>query len=735
MIYPKVSYPCFAWGVVRSWVIGWVCLSGVLAANAPATKHYHLPGGDAAVTLKQFVGMSNAQVFYLVNVVSGVRTNAVTGEFTPQEALDRMLAQTKLISVLDKRSGAITINRIEGPITKSVVPTKWKEPPIGDKQKTDEPVVILSAFSVGADAYRGYMVSNTLIGGKTARRIADVPQTVSVITRDLIDDTGSILMGDTLSRIVPGVSSVSGDSSASAGANIRGFRAQNWSVDGATMRTLSTLTTFNTDAIEVIKGPASVTFGAFAAYGGYISVLPKYAHRHQQNKVELSVGTDDFYSGMIDIGDELGAEGNLQYRLVLGVLDANRAGWNYDFNHIEMVAPSFAYDISRTSRVRVRFEFTHTNVKNSSTALDASGRLVKSFSSNGPATPRNHYNSEEGQSMQAVWETRLNEEWSMKLNAFGALGAKDWDINSLIGQVAAQDYRLNASQRRYWWENFYLEFSMAWKKAEIWHSGISLQTVGSLSLDHWNNHYRLFDGNLIAPYNAYRIDPTQPDWSLLPVADFSYPTRYIYYNTEWLGGAVFENVLGFFDDKLLLSAALRFNYDNRSSHTVWRTPQNQNLGGIYVGGPTPVSINEKMTKRFGLVYKPIEPLSIYAGSTEAFLAVGAIFKADGSRLVPETGKNEEIGVKLDFLEALGGAFPSPARCLKSMLSTNGGAIRSTWGFSFRMGSRRAREWICNCPTPARKYPSLPVTSMPMVRLTNLRANMPWSCRSGLGISG
>ena len=633
-----------------------MALSPVWAAGNSGKQTYNLPAGDAVATLRQFVETSGAQVSYFVNRVGGVRTNAVRGEFSSREALDRMLAGTELFPVRDEKSGAVTINRTEA-FAAPKAPARKSESRSGNGlEKPREEVITLSAFSVDAASYRGYVASSTLIGGKTARRILDVPQTVSVITRDLIDDTGAILLGESLSRIVPGVTSVSGDSSASAGAYIRGFRAQNWSVDGATMRTLSTLTTFNTDAIEVIKGPASVTFGAFAAYGGYISVLPKYANRNHRDRVEVSAGTGNFYAGMVDVGGGLGSARDLQWRLVLGVLDADRAGWNYDFNHIEMVAPSFAYDFSDRSRVRVRFEVTKTDVKNSSTAMNAAGQIVKEFSSFGPETPRNHFNAEKGQNMQMVWETQLNDEWSTKMNVFGALGEKDFDLVALTGQAPAADYLFNNFMAHYWWKNFYVDYSVSWEKKEFGNTGISMHTVGSLSLDHWDISYRLYDGNLIPPYNTRRINPTSPDWSVYPTSIPTYPTRYIYYNTEWLGGAVIENVIGLFKDKLLLSAALRFNYDNRSGHTAWRTPQNQNPGGTYVGNPTPTNINEKVTKRFGLVYKPTDKMSIYAGSTEAFLAVGAIFKADGSRLSPETGKNEEVGVKLDLLEALGGNF-------------------------------------------------------------------------------
>ena len=317
------------------------------------------------------------------------------------------------------------------------------------KAESDDPIQ-LSTFSVKENAYRGYVASSTLIGGKTAQAIVDVPQTVNVITRDLLDDMGMEIPIESLSRIAPAVTPVASEGSASAGAYIRGFRSQNWSVDGATMRGLSLITNFNTDAIEVIKGPASVTFGAFAAYGGYISILPKYAKRNLKNTASLSIGTDDYYSAMLDVGDELGKTGNLQYRLVLGLLDSDRAGWNYDFNHVEMIAPSFAYDFSERSRLRVRFEISKTDVKNSSTAMNAAGEIVKDFSSAGPKTPRNHFNSETGQIMQMVWETQLNDEWSTKMNIFGALGEKDFDQVSLTGQAPADDYLFSDFMAHYW---------------------------------------------------------------------------------------------------------------------------------------------------------------------------------------------------------------------------------------------------------------------------------------------
>lgn len=414
------------------------------------------------------------------------------------------------------------------------------------------------------------------------------------------------------------------------------------------------ITNFNFDALEVIKGPASVTFGPFAAYGGYINMVPKKPQRNHVNKVELSMGTDRFFSGMIDLGSQLGREGDLQYRLVAGFVDAERPGMNWDFNQVQVIAPSVAYDFSEDSRVTLRLELSRSNQKLSTTALDATGQLVESFASQGPALPdMNRVNHDDNQLMQLIFTSRFNDEWSMRLNLMGGLGKKQFDQLHLFGQAAAVDYLLNPFQADYSWESFFADCSVSWLVPKVGNSGFSNHLVASVSLDYWNINYTIFDGLLIAPVNTWRVNPRSPDWPDLRYR-FAYPTRYIRYNTEWLGGAVLEDWIGLLDDRLQISGAVRWNYDNRSNHTLWRVPQNQEPGGDYVGTAGPTNINERATFRYGITFRPVKTIVLYAGYTEAYLAVGAIYKADGSRLNAETGSNREAGIKFDMVELWGG---------------------------------------------------------------------------------
>ncbi len=586
-----------------------------------------------------------------------------------------------------------------------------------DKPEEDE-VIKLSTFSVSTDAYHGYVASSTLIGGKTAQKITDVPQTVSVVTRDLIDDIGAVTPQEALNRLVPGVSVVSRQGSSSAGTYIRGFRVQNWAVDGATMRALDTLSTFNVDAIEVIKGPASVTFGAFAAYGGYVSILPKYAHRNQKNKVQFDVGTDNFYSGMIDIGDELGKDGDFQYRLVLGSLSSDRAGWEYDFDKSLTIAPSFAYDFSENNRVRVRFAITETDTKNSTTALDINGNVVKGFSSNGPSDE--YHNEEQGYSTQMVWETELNDEWSTKMNIFGARGHIDWMGNNLRSSTTlAQDYFVNPYKRDYTWTNFYVDYSVSFKKDEIANTGISYQAVGSLSMDHWNNHYTLWDVNQYAPWSGYKIDPTNPNWALLPTSsELLFPTRYIYYNTEWLGGAVIENVVGLFKDKLLLSAAIRFNYDNRSSHTAWREPRTNAPGGTYVGDPTPPTSTRRPPNDSVSSTNPPTRCPSMPGPRKPSSQSGQSSKLTAAVWIPRRARTKKSASNSISLRPSAAISPSPEPCSASTWSTSGAATRTMPVSSCRMGRRKVTVSTPSFPTRVKSSRSSPVTSKPTIRTTN-----------------
>jgi outer membrane receptor protein involved in Fe transport len=79
------------------------------AAHA-AGRHFDLPAGDAAQTVQSLAQDTGLQVLAPSADLRGVRTNPVNGDYSPIEALRKMLAGTPL-EVIQNPNGAITVRR------------------------------------------------------------------------------------------------------------------------------------------------------------------------------------------------------------------------------------------------------------------------------------------------------------------------------------------------------------------------------------------------------------------------------------------------------------------------------------------------------------------------------------------------------------------------------------------------------------------------------------------------
>jgi iron complex outermembrane recepter protein len=216
------------------------------ATRADEMRNYDLPSGDAAATLSQFAGASGRQILYMMDTVRGVQTNAVSGRFTPQEALSRMFAGTSLVATWDAESGAFVVSRKLPPpsagaprgergtdlhskpqaASKTMTPsrianrvTAWialLAAPMAQSQTApaapgqmaqtvpipqfapDEERVELSPFVVTSIRDVGYLAENTLAGSRLNSRLSDTPGSVSVFTKEFIEDLGITDLNDLL---------------------------------------------------------------------------------------------------------------------------------------------------------------------------------------------------------------------------------------------------------------------------------------------------------------------------------------------------------------------------------------------------------------------------------------------------------------------------------------------------------------------------------------------------------
>jgi len=195
---------------------------------------------------------------------------------------------------------------------------------------------------VGETAQRGTYKAETSSVGKLNQKLKDIPQSVDVVTRQLMDDQGAATLKDAL-RNVPGLTFTAGEAGRS-GDNIviRGFAATTDTyLDGMRDSGQYNRDPFNAERIEVLKGASSMLFGR-GSTGGVINQVSKTPYAGEKIEGDLTIGTNDFYRVTTDINQAL--SDNTAVRLnLMGTNDGSDRGpaeqkrWG--------VAPSVAFGL------------------------------------------------------------------------------------------------------------------------------------------------------------------------------------------------------------------------------------------------------------------------------------------------------------------------------------------------------------------------------------------------------
>jgi catecholate siderophore receptor len=142
--------------------------------------------------------------------------------------------------------------------------------------------------------------------GKLTSPLVDTPQTITILTRQDLDDRGVNTLNDAL-RNVPGISLGAGETSFQ-GNNVilRGFTTRNdMFLDGMRDYGYYYRDPFNDESIEVLKGPASILFGR-GSTGGVIHQVSKTPSQGAFTTATAVVGTDETRRFTADLNAPVG---------------------------------------------------------------------------------------------------------------------------------------------------------------------------------------------------------------------------------------------------------------------------------------------------------------------------------------------------------------------------------------------------------------------------------------------
>jgi catecholate siderophore receptor len=213
------------------------------------------------------------------------------------------------------------------------------------------------AFAETQDARTGTVgiyANSTSVATKTNTPLVNIPQSISVLTKDFIRDQGFQGLTD-VTRYVPGVAVHQGEGNrdelvirgvdSSANFFVNGFRD-----DVQYFRDL-----YNAQSVELIKGPAALTFGRGAG-GGVLNRTLKEADGTRVYQATAQTGSWGDRRVSLDAGQAINENVAARLNVFYEGSDAFR-----DFNHLERYGfnPTVTLKPDDNTKVRLSYEYFH----------------------------------------------------------------------------------------------------------------------------------------------------------------------------------------------------------------------------------------------------------------------------------------------------------------------------------------------------------------------------------------
>ncbi len=198
-----------------------------------------------------------------------------------------------------------------------------------------------------------YQVINSSTGSKTETPARDVPSSIIVLPRALIEDQGVRGMNEAMANVSGVSQTFAGGYGFADNFNIRGLNMR-WlrdgQFDGSTQngyfRTMTDI-----ESIEVLKGPGSALYGS-SQPGGSVNVITKQPTDKTIAKIETGLGSFDTQRVGVDLG---GAVNGVATRLNVGYERSD--GYRGLGREITEILPSVRFNLTATQTLTLDYDY------------------------------------------------------------------------------------------------------------------------------------------------------------------------------------------------------------------------------------------------------------------------------------------------------------------------------------------------------------------------------------------
>ncbi|MFM9272163.1 TonB-dependent siderophore receptor [Halomonas elongata] len=461
--------------------------------------------------------------------------------------------------------------------------------------------------------------------GLTPQSVKETPQSVSVVTRERLDDQGTTSLAEAMRN-------VTGITVREYGPNqyeikARGYDIGSFLVDGSPVQdagsaweSAGVFDTALLDRIEVLRGPSGILQGT-GEPSGTINLVRKRALAESQASVSLSAGTDDAYRGVVDVTGALDSEGRVRGRFV-GVYDNRDSFIDHVYSENQVGYGTLEFDLSPETTLSMGVtlqdeEFRpHSGLPTYSDGtlsnVDRSTYLGSDWDKQAGDAQRyflelDHRLANGG--AITFKANRLDRDASLRKSSEGVLQADPTTGDFAIRQIAWDTVK----QDDYFEAQVQSPFSLLGSTHEA--------IVGaSYQNSELNNQWVLGDP-IYLPQNLFNPNNDSPE------PDFDGTPGRTQFNTEQR--TAYGQIKFNATDSFTVSLGGRINW--------WETDN-------FSGGSPSSDSDREFTPYAGLIYRLNPELNIYTSYTSIFELQNAV-DANGDAIEPRKGAQVEAGIK------------------------------------------------------------------------------------------
>jgi len=608
--------------------LGLLGATPIVYAEAGAAVDFHIPAQKLIPALSAFAEQSGVQLLYSSAMAEPLRAAPLNGRYSVEQGLGHLLTGTG-IGFRFVESGVVTLEKKATPADPAS--------PRSDAATLAPMTVTGSAEYDSTDPYNpNYNRTIASTATKLDTPIIETPYSVTVVPQQVLKDKQVIRVEDAITSVA-GVQSSWTNGGQSDVFMMRGFQNTSLYRDGFLLPSAlgggtTKRQTANLEQIEVLKGPGSILFGRNEP-GGVINLVTKRPQATPYHSIQQQFGSYDFYRTLVDSTGAITSDDKLLYRVNLSYENANSFR---DFVKTDSVffAPSLTWNISDQTQANLDIEYQHFD-DTSDSGVPPLGRRPAPVPINRQiGDPLNNKNRGDRTYVGANWSHAFNDNWKI-MHRFGAeFLDKETDFTFFFGQPDAAGNLVNVNAD---FSNGNRGFNNSISHQQNYYTTLNLTgKFNTALLEHstlWGFDYFVIDnqglGACCAAYpmeaNFNIFNPTylasRPDNVFSPNANFT---------QDWYG-LYFQDQIKF---PFNIYGNVGVRYDDATSRN--------NLSGVSTS-------DNHVSPRGGLLWKPIEWLSLYGSYSENFGASNSMWNAPGQQVLPpQTAQQWELGAKTEF---------------------------------------------------------------------------------------